>query len=148
MVEQNPGWVWQKPRSLPILSSNLPSLVLFGFILKMHFWWVRKGFVLCFQWLTQNNSIQLVNGPVLNADCLFWDGHEGAAKGRLERGNVVGEASAVYSLFRFRNTSELLLKRTVCVCWGGGVYFKEAFVRSVPFKSFIDYQYYIDTWLI
>lgn len=63
---------------------------------------------------------------------------------------MVGEASAVYSLFRFRNTSELLLKRTVCVCvWrGGGVYFKEPFVRSVPFKAFIDYQYYIDTWLI
>ena len=35
----------------------------------------------------------------------------------------------------------------VCV-GGGGVYFKEAFVRSVPFKAFIDYQYYIDTWLI
>lgn len=65
---------------------------------------------------------------------------------------MVGEASAVYSLFRFRNTSELLLKRTVCVCvcggGCGGVYFKEPFVRSVPFKAFIDYQYYIDTWLI
>lgn len=39
----------------------------------------------------------------------------------------------------------------VCVCvgeGGGGVYFKEPFVRSVPFKAFIDYQYYIDTWLI
>lgn len=34
----------------------------------------------------------------------------------------------------------------VCVC--GGVYFTEPFVRSVPFKAFIDYQYYIDTWLI
>lgn len=63
---------------------------------------------------------------------------------------MVGEVSAVYSLFRFRNTSELLLKRTVCVCGGAGgaVYFKEPFVRSVPFKAFIDYQYYIDTWLI
>ena len=61
---------------------------------------------------------------------------------------MVGAVSAVYSLFRFRNTSELLLKRTVCMCVWGGVYFTEPFVRSVPFKAFIDYQYYIDTWLI
>lgn len=117
--------------------SNLPSLVHFGFILKMHFWWVRKGFVLCFQWLTQNNSIQLVNGPVLNADCVCSERAWRRCRREIREGKCGGrgQCSSLY-WFRFRHTSELFFKKDIV-----GVCFKKPFMRSVPFKALKILQY-------
>lgn len=93
------------------------ALFALALFLKTHFWWVRKGFVLCFQWLNQNNSIQLVKVLfwMLIVFVLRWAWRH--CRREIREGKRGGRGQYKLYLFRFKNTLKAFLEDVrVCVC--------------------------------